>query len=183
MAAPASANAPARAIADPRGRGDLVAERLAGLDPRGRGRRPEDGEPGRGQGIGHACRQRRLRADDDQLRRLAPGDGQDGRRIERVDAGHAAHPRLQPDRGAPRRHDDLVDPRFPRQLPGQCVLAPATPHDQDPGRHHQPSAAVHAGKPGRWRIGRQARSIVWVRSGPTETSTIGTPAWASIADT
>ena len=36
---------------------------------------------------------------------------------------------------------------------------------------------------GRWRIGRQARSIVWVRSGPTETSTIGTPASSSSAVT
>ncbi len=35
--------------------------------------------------------------------------------------------------------------------------------------------------PGRLRIGRQARSIVWVRSGPTDTSTIGTPACSSMA--
>ena len=36
---------------------------------------------------------------------------------------------------------------------------------------------------GRWRLGRHARSIVWVRSGPTETNTIGTPACSSSADT
>ena len=41
---------------------------------------------------------------------------------------------------------------------------------------------AHAGRLGRLRIGRHARSIVWVRSGPTETSTIGTPACASMAD-
>ena len=64
------------------------------------------------------------------------------------------------------------------QLPGERVLAAAAADDEDPGRHDQ----AHAGSPGRWRIGRQARSIVWVRSGPTETSTIGTPACSSMAD-
>jgi hypothetical protein len=34
----------------------------------------------------------------------------------------------------------------------------------------------HAPATTRWRIGRHARSIVWVRSGPTDTSTIGAPA-------
>ena len=42
---------------------------------------------------------------------------------------------------------------------------------------------AHAGSPGRWRIGRHARSMVWVRSGPTDTSTIGTPACSSSAAT
>ena len=42
---------------------------------------------------------------------------------------------------------------------------------------------VHAPATTRWRIGRQARSIVWVRSGPTETSTIGAPAASSRAVT
>ena len=45
------------------------------------------------------------------------------------------------------------------------------------------SAPAHAGIPGRRRMGRKARSMVWVRSGPTETSTIGTPACSSIAET
>jgi hypothetical protein len=40
---------------------------------------------------------------------------------------------------------------------------------------------IHATIPGRLRIGRQARSIVWVRSGPTDTRTIGTPACDSMA--
>ena len=99
--------------------------------------------------------------------------------VERVDAGHAADPRLEPDRVAAGRDDDLVDARLGRQLPGQRVLAPAASDDEDAGRRHE----AHAGSPGRWRIGRHARSIVWVRSGPTDTSTIGTPACSSIADT
>ena len=44
-------------------------------------------------------------------------------------------------------------------------------------------SAAYAGVGGRWRIGRQARSMVWVRSGPTETNTIGTPACSSSAVT
>ena len=98
----------------------------------------------------------------------------------------AGRPATQRTRGsaaiavAPGRDDDLVDARLGRELPGQRVLAAAAAHDEDPGRH-QEAGRAHAGIPGRWRIGRQARSIVWVRSGPTETSTIGTPACASIA--
>ena len=90
---------------------------------------------------------------------------------------HAADPWLRRDPGTPRRHDDLVHARLAGQLPGQRVLATATADDQDPGRHDQ----AHATIPVRLRIGRQARSIVWVRSGPTETSTMGTPACDSMA--
>ena len=96
-----------------------------------------------------------------------------GRRPTRRTRGSSAM------RVAARRDDHLVDARLAGQLPGQRVLAAATADDHDPGRHHE----AHAGRPGRLRIGRQARSIVWVRSGPTETRTIGTPACASIADT
>ncbi len=119
---------------------------------------------------------------------FAPGDLDDrgmvgGRDLDALD------PRQLTDRVAARRHDHEVDPGFVGQLPGQGVLAAATADDEDPGRHH---GRAHAGAPvarpapvraGERRIGRQARSIVWVRSGPTETSTIGTPAWSSSAET
>ncbi len=141
--------------------------------------RPEDREPGLDQGIGDTRRQRRLGPDDDQLGRLATGDRDDRGPVQRIHARHAADARLAPDRIAPRRDDDLVDARLGGQLPGQRVLAPATPDDHDAGRHHE----AHAGRLTRLRIGRHARSIVCVRSGPTDTRTIGTPAWVSMAET
>ena len=65
------------------------------------------------------------------------------------------------------------------------MLAPATAEDEDAGGHGERHAgsSAQAGVVGRWRIGRQARSIVCVRSGPTETNTIGTPACSSSAVT
>ena len=162
------------------GRGrDLVAERLARLDPRRRGGRPEHREARLEQRVGDAGGERRLGSDDDQLGRFATGDRHDRGGVERVDPRHAAHAWLEADRVAAGRDDDLVDTRLGRQLPGQRVLAAAPTDDEDAGRRDE----AHAGSPGLWRIGRQARSMVWVRSGPTETRTIGTPACSSIADT
>ena len=158
---------------------DVVTERLARLDPGRRLRRPEDGEACSAKRVGDAGRQRRLRPDDDQLGGLAPGDRDDRRRIERVDARRPADAWLGRDGGTPGRDDHLVDARFAGQLPGERMLAGAAPDDEDPGRHDQ----AHADNPGRLRIGRHARSIVCVRSGPTDTRTIGTPACASMADT
>ena len=156
--------------------GDVVAERLAGFDARGVARRPEDREPGLAQRIGDAGGQRRLGPDDDQLDRVGSRHGDDRRAVERIHR-HAADARLGRDPGTPRRDDDLVDARLRGELPGERVFAPATADHQDPGRHDQGHATI----PGRLRIGRQARSIVWVRSGPTDTSTIGTPACDSMA--
>ena len=81
---------------------------------------------------------------------------------------------------------DLVHAGLAAQLPGERVLAAAAADDEDAGGHHEghrghiSDQAVAAG---RCRFGRHARSMVWVRSGPTETNTIGTPAWSSSADT
>ena len=86
------------------------------------------------------------------------------------------------DRVAAGRDEDRVDAGLAGELPGEGVLAAAAPDDEDARRHHERRRA-HAGIPGRRRIGRQARSMVWVRSGPTETSTIGTPACSSMAVT
>ena len=160
-----------------------MAERLARLDPGRRRGRAEDGDPGLRQRIGHPGGKRRLRSDDDQLGGLTPGARDDRGRVERIHPGHAADPRLPGDRIAAGRDDHLVDARLGGQLPGQRVLAAAAPDDEDPGRGMEMHPGAHAGSPGRWRIGRQARSIVCVRSGPTDTRTIGTPACSSIADT
>ena len=175
---PRRANAPARAIGTPAAAATSWQNALLHSIRAAAARRPEDRDPGLDQRIGDPGGQRRLGADDDQLDGLAPRERDDRRRIERIDARHASDTRLASDRITPRRHDDLVDARLAGQLPGKRMLAPATAHDQDAGRHHE----AHAGSPARLRIGRQARSIVWVRSGPTDTSTIGTPACASIAD-
>src|SRR5262249_37297260 len=99
--------------------------------------------------------------------------------VERIDARHAADLRLTGDRIAPGRHDDLVHTGLAGQLPGVRMLAPAAAHDDDPGRRDE----RHAGRPTRWRIGRKARSIVCVRSAPTDSRTMGTRACSSIAET
>ena len=91
------------------------------------------------------------------------------------------HARLAFDPDTDRCDDHLVDARLGGQLPGQGVLAAARPDDEHPRRHHE--VGTHESTAGRVRIGRQARSIVWVRSGPTDTSTIGTRACSSMAVT
>ena len=165
-----------------RGGGDLVAERLAGLDPRGGSRRPEDRDPGRRHGVRDACRQGGLRPDDDEFRGHGTGCRHDRRATERIHTRHPHDPRLGDDGVTARRHEHLVHAGLQAELPGQGVFAAAAPDDEDAGRHHEAPGA-HAGIPGRWRMGRQARSIVCVRSGPTDTSTIGTPACCSMAVT
>ena len=162
-------------------RGDLVAERLRGLEPGGVPGRAEDGDPGAREGIGDAGREGRLGADDDELGGHRPGGGDDRRGIERIDAGQRPDAWLGGHRRAPGRHDDLVDAGLRGELPGEGVLAAAAADDEDPGRHDEARGAHDRAIPPRWRIGRQARSIVWVRSGPTETRTIGTPASSSRA--
>ena len=173
MAASTSWNAAARAIRTPAAAATSWQNALLDLDP-GRRRRSAR-RPARpcDEGIGDTGRQRGLGPDDDELDGLALGDLDDPGWVEWVGARDATHPRLERDRLAAGRHDDLVDARLGGQLPGQGVLAATAPDDEDPGRHDQ----AHTGVPDRLRIGRQARSMVWVRSGPTETSTIGTPAW------
>ena len=161
--------------------GDLPAERLARFDPGGRRRRSERRHTGREQCVRDPCRQRRLGADHRKLDRLAPRQLDQRHTVERIDPLDDPNARLRRDPGAARRDDHLVDTRFGGELPGERVLAPAAADDEDPGRHDQ--ATAHATIPGRLRIGRQARSIVWVRSGPTDTSTIGTRAYSSIAVT
>ena len=113
-----------------------------------------------------------------------PGQRHDGGGVQRVH-GDAAHARLLRDPRAPGRHDHLVDAGLAGQLPRERVLATAAAEDQDAGGHggRHAGSSAQAGVVGRCRIGRQARSIVWVRSGPTETNTIGTPACSSSADT
>ena len=174
--------------AHPGSLGHLVTERLGALDPGGRGGRPERRHAGRPQRVGQAVREGLLGSDDRELDRVRAGDFDDrgvvgGRDLDALD------PRQLADRVAARRHDHEVDPGLVGQLPGQGVLTAAATDDEDPGRHH---GRAHAGAPvarpapvsaGERRIGRQARSMVCVRSGPTETSTIGTPAWSSSAET
>ena len=172
---------PAFGHPDAGGTGDLAAERLARFDAGGRRRRPERRHAGRQQGVRDPGGQRRLGADHRELDRLAPCQLDQRRAVERIDPRDDADPRLGRDPGAARRNDHLVDTRLGGQLPGERVLAPAAADDEDPGRHDE--ATAHATIPGRFRIGRQARSIVWVRSGPTDTSTIGTRAYSSIAVT
>ena len=162
---------------DARRRRDLVAPGLGGLDRGGCLRGTEHRDTGRGQGIGDTRGERSLGADDDELRRTGPREPDEPGRVVRPNV-RDPDPRLARDRGAARSNDHLVHPGLGGELPGQRVFAPTAAHDDDARRHHE----RHAGT-GRRRTGRQARSIVWVRSGPTETRTIGTRAWSSSAVT
>ena len=158
-----------------------MAERLARLDPRRGGARPEDRDAGLTERVPDPGRKRRLRPDHDEL----GGDGACGRHhgaaIEWIDVRQSAHPRFRGHRVVAGRDEYGVDAGLDAQLPGERVLPPAAPDDEDARRHHE--APAHAGIPGRRRMGRKARSMVWVRSGPTDTSTIGTPACSSMAET
>ena len=161
------------------GVGDVVTEGLRGLDSCCRLRRAERRDPGFPQRVHDACRQGRLGPDDHQVRRDRSRRGDHRRGVRRIHVWQAAHARLGADRRTPWCHDDLVHARLAGKLPRKRVLACARPHDQRArrrGRHVSPAAD-------RRRIGRHARSIVWVRSGPTDTRTIGTPASASTAVT
>ncbi len=112
---------------------------------------------------------------------MSLGGSDDRGRDQRVDLTQRSHPRLGTDRGTAGSHGHLVDAGLAGELPGEGVLAGTAADDEDPGRHDReahPVATV-----GRWRMGRYARSMVWVRSGPTDTSTIGTPAATSRAVT
>ena len=114
--------------------------------------RAEDGDPGRAQRVGDARAERRLRSDDDQLRRVRPRQRDDRRRVERVD-GRDAHVRLAGDRRAAGRDQDLVDARLAAELPGEGVLATAAAEHEHPGRHDERHATLaHAGRRP-WRSG------------------------------
>ena len=165
---------------DTGGHRDVMAERLARLDPRGGGGRTEDRDPGLRQRVGETGRERRLRADHDQLGGDRARDERHALGVEGIDVLERADARLRADRMAPRGDGHLVDAGLATELPRQRVLASTAPDDQDAGRHDE-TCRTHAGTTWRWRTDRHARSMVWVRSGPTETSTIGTPAWSSSA--
>src|SRR4029079_5271081 len=162
--------------------GDVVAERLARFDAGGGGGRAEHRDPVLVERIDDAGSQRRLGGDHGELCRDGLGDEDDPFGVEGVEVLERAHARLGPDRVAPGRDGDLVHTRFDAELPGEGMLAGPAADDEDARGHHEP-AGGHAGTPWRWRIERQARSIVCVRSGPTETRTIGTAACSSNAVT
>ena len=155
-----------------------MTEGLRRLELRRLATRPEHRDAGVAERVGDPDRERSLGPDHDQLGGHRTGRLHDGRGIEGVDPGHRTDPRFAGDRPGSRSHEDFVDARFPGELPGEGVLAPARADDEDARRRDE----VHgSATPPRCRIGRQARSIVWVRSGPTDTSTIGTPAISSRA--
>ena len=85
--------------------GNLVAERLGSLDPRGGGRRTERREPGRRQCVRDAGRERRLRSDHHQVRGRGAGCRHDAHRVEwvaRHDGDAPARPPSRRCRAAPR---------------------------------------------------------------------------------
>ena len=161
---------------------ELVAERLRALDPCGGRGRPERGDPRGHERVRDARGERRLGADDGEVDPCAEGSRDDRGRVERVargdrDAGHAR------DRVAAGEREDERDAGLPGQPDRQRVLAAARAHQQDaawrhpawrPGGSHQPRPAAR---------GRSSSITVWVRSGPTETSVIGTPASSASAAT
>ena len=117
---------------------------------------------------------------------MLPGERDDRGRIERIDAG-------DPDVRLGRRSPALPGATSTSFTPGSRPSFQASACSRPP----PPTTRMRVGitrvigatsrdqavAAGRWRFGRHARSMVWVRSGPTETNTIGTPAWSSSADT
>ena len=188
---PSRANDPAAGHRDAGRLGDLAAERLRALDP-GRGRRrPEHRDAGLDQGIRDAGREGRLRPDRRRARRRSRrASATTTRRARRAD-----RPRSTPDprlRGRSRRIPGATRTSF---TPGSAASFQASACSRPPPptirirvgwtsrAHRRPRGRPRIGPRRRWRIGRHARSIVWVRSGPTDTSTIGAPACSSSAVT
>ncbi len=88
------------------------------------------------------------------------------------------------------RGDQHVEPRVgcvtgvSDKSPAECVLPTAGAHHEHAATHHQvPAAAAAAAGRRVPEATRPVRTMVWVRSGPTLTSEIGTPASSSSAST
>ncbi len=100
----------------------------------------------------------------------------DGSRGSPADHGDAAH---ACDRVAAGQGDDRRNPGLAGEPHRQRVLASTPAHQEDPVRGRRDGA--HQPRPA--ASGRSSSITVWVRSGPTETSVIGTPARAASAAT
>jgi hypothetical protein len=153
---------------DPRVQEELLGERLARLQPRGRPRRPEHREAARAERVDHPGGERRFRADDRERRAFGQGE-----RDERVDvAGRDRH--APAERGDPRvagRGDQFDVGALAAQLPRERVLAPAAADQEDfhgakrkRGRNrpapppHPPSTRAASDRAG--RAGPRARRAV-----------------------
>ena len=173
--------------ADTGRRSHVAAERLAPFDP-GRGAdRPECGQAGFLQDVDDAGGERRLRPDHDQIHVFGGGQGQHRGWVRGGDPRHAPDLGLFADGVAPRRHYYSLHAGFAGQAPDQGVLASAAAEYQHPSGAggHGIGAGLQAHRPAvvRGRRGRALRSIVWRRSGPTETSAIVAPESRSTAST
>ena len=132
----------------------------------GAGVRPEAVDPGRAQRVGRPGHQRRLRADDHQVRAELAGQAEDLVRDGgdvRVGFGDGR------DAGIARRGVHAV--RLAAQRADDGVLAPARPDDKNA---HAVSLAADYDSSG-------LSCRVWSRRGPTPTAAIGAPIISSTA--
>jgi len=108
---------------------DVLGEGLGALEVRGCGVGSEAGDAGRADGVGHACDQRHLRADDHEVGREFGGQGGDGVRIVRADG-----PVLRDGRraGVARSDEEGGGLDVGREGAGDGVLARAGTDDEDP---------------------------------------------------
>ncbi len=141
--------------------------------------RPHHGDAGRPQTIGEAADEGRLGADDDEVdgsRRTSANNPS----VSVMPTGSTRATSVMP--GLPgattTSHPGVAIAGEP---PAQGVLPAAGAHHEHSAVHRQaPAAAVVRRGP---EATRPVRMMVWVRSGPTLTSVMGTPASSSSAST
>ena len=107
---------------------DLFREALRAFDLRRRGARPEHRDAAEPKCVGDAGHERHLGTDHDEVDRERAREREQALRVLRV------HRVARPETGDPRvtgRGVQLGQPRALRELPGERMLAPARPHDQN----------------------------------------------------
>jgi hypothetical protein len=107
----------------------LLCEPLRAFDAGGVLPGPEDGDAFAAQRVGESCDERRLRADDDEVRSQLPCERDHAADVVRADVVTRAVAR---DPGVARRGMELAEGRARGDLPGERVLATTRADEQDP---------------------------------------------------
>jgi hypothetical protein len=115
------------------------------------------------QSIGEAGNERYLRPDDDQIDVQLAAEGEQALGVFGADRMALAE---AGDSGVPGRRMKRVEARALRELPGECVLAPARPDDEDP---LEPSLLIGPGG----KLLREAAAGLLVARGEVEGVRIG----------
>src|SRR5947208_3536542 len=107
---------------------DLLGEELRAFDLSGGSARPEHGDASVAKLVGQACHEGRFRSDDDEVDFMLAAEREQSLAVLRPDRMAMANPG---DPRVSRRSMQLFAVLALGQLPGERVLAPARPHDQN----------------------------------------------------